>query len=617
VFDAFAYATEAISHLSQEGEISFSCYAPQGPLLEANGNRVANEEPADNQVARGRTIGIGQLFADGTPPRIGSVSMEEGGEGVVISAEDITSTEDILKVWAVIKPISFCGNIPVYSGEETIELEEVELKDLDGDGRYEGTYPDPVDTFRIHVYARDNRNTVSSPKETKIYRTEGWWDIYEPDDMRQQANNILINYPIPQPHNFHAPNDWDWVVFYGIAKRIDPETGEAMDEKYTYRIRAGNLDENCYPVIALYYEDDDEPLDWTYLKVDNTVELELELPRDGFYYVWLLHWDTGEWGGNKDYDLRVYNQDLGLPERVYGRVDDQVFGEPIHGAKITTESGGTISTHGEYHFMQIPGRWNMNASCPGIYHPYHTTIEVTAGHPVRKDINMHPLANSTTTSVSSSGCTTDAFCSDGRFCNGIERCVAGYCLAGERPCADDELFCNGEEWCDEQGDRCVHSGDPCAPDLICDEGRNLCVGCTDDGDCRDELFCNGEETCVAGVCQPGEYPCREGEECDEENDVCYPEPVPDTTTILATTTTVSSGLCITEELYGRHSKEVELLRSFRDNLLNQTPEGREIIRLYYRWSPVIVKMMEEDEKFRKEVKEMVDGMLPLIESQVE
>ena len=38
--------------------------------------------------------------------------------------------------------------------------------------------------------------------------------------------------------------------------------------------------------------------------------------------------------------------------------------------------------------------------------------------------------------------------------------------------------------------------------------------------------------------------------------------------------------------------------------------------IYYQWSPVIVKAMEEDEEFREEVKEMIDGILSLIREEV-
>jgi hypothetical protein len=47
--------------------------------------------------------------------------------------------------------------------------------------------------------------------------------------------------------------------------------------------------------------------------------------------------------------------------------------------------------------------------------------------------------------------------------------------------------------------------------------------------------------------------------------------------------------------------------------LNQTPEGRELIRLYYLWSPVIVRAMEEDEDFKEDVKGMLDGVLGMME----
>lgn len=70
-------------------------------------------------------------------------------------------------------------------------------------------------------------------------------------------------------------------------------------------------------------------------------------------------------------------------------------------------------------------------------------------------------------------------------------------------------------------------------------------------------------------------------------------------------------------IYGDHSKETELLRSFRDNILSQTPDGQEIIRLYYEWSPLVVEVMEEDEEFREELKEMIDGIRPLIRETVE
>ncbi|GAG09227.1 unnamed protein product, partial [marine sediment metagenome] len=90
-----------------------------------------------------------------------------------------------------------------------------------------------------------------------------------------------------------------------------------------------------------------------------------------------------------------------------------------------------------------------------------------------------------------------------------------------------------------------------------------------------------------------------------------------TTTALITTTTSIEELCPTELLYGEHSNEAELLRHWRDNVLSNVPEGREIIRLYYEWSPVMVKALEEDEEFKEEVKELIEGILPLLGPEAE
>ena len=85
-----------------------------------------------------------------------------------------------------------------------------------------------------------------------------------------------------------------------------------------------------------------------------------------------------------------------------------------------------------------------------------------------------------------------------------------------------------------------------------------------------------------------------------------------TTTIVSTTTTTTEGACPAEEIYGEDAEETQLLRYFRDNVLHQTPEGRELIKLYYHWGPEIVRTMEEDEEFKKHLNEMIDGFLELM-----
>ena len=64
--------------------------------------------------------------------------------------------------------------------------------------------------------------------------------------------------------------------------------------------------------------------------------------------------------------------------------------------------------------------------------------------------------------------------------------------------------------------------------------------------------------------------------------------------------------CISETIYGENSFEVEYLRYLRDNILIHTTEGQEIIRLYYKWSPVLANTLEEDEELKENVKELID-----------
>lgn len=70
--------------------------------------------------------------------------------------------------------------------------------------------------------------------------------------------------------------------------------------------------------------------------------------------------------------------------------------------------------------------------------------------------------------------------------------------------------------------------------------------------------------------------------------------------------------CPAAYLYGESSEEVLLLRWFRDHVLRTTPEGKQIITLYYQWSPLLLKGMEEDDALQEEVKKVVDHLAGLL-----
>jgi hypothetical protein len=75
---------------------------------------------------------------------------------------------------------------------------------------------------------------------------------------------------------------------------------------------------------------------------------------------------------------------------------------------------------------------------------------------------------------------------------------------------------------------------------------------------------------------------------------------------------VDSDDCFFERLYGTHSENTQLLRCLRDSLLVKSKEGREIIRLYEQYNFLIIALITEDPFLEKELKEILDGLLPFI-----
>ncbi len=167
-------------------------------------------------------------------------------------------------------------------------------------------------------------------------------------------------------------------------------------------------------------------------------------------------------------------------------------------------------------------------------------------------VNTRGLPNLGQTFDGCGGCTVDADCDDGIFCNGAETCVAGACQPGvvvdcddavacttdscnettaqcdnlsNDPSCDDGLYCNGAEFCDVifgcQAGSTIDCDDGVAcTDDSCNESTDSCDSATNNAHCDDGLFCNGSETCDGGLgCVAGSDPCG-GLPCDEATDSC-------------------------------------------------------------------------------------------------
>lgn len=144
-------------------------------------------------------------------------------------------------------------------------------------------------------------------------------------------------------------------------------------------------------------------------------------------------------------------------------------------------------------------------------------------------------------------CIEAAHCDDGVSCTD-DACESHVCVhrANDELCPDNELYCDGVEYCDaELG--CVHTGGPCPPGEFCDEATDSCGDCLVDADCNDSVPCT-VDSCVSGgcvytpddgLCQDDGYhcngleycdaaegclsagdPCKEGSYCNEEANSC-------------------------------------------------------------------------------------------------
>lgn len=140
-------------------------------------------------------------------------------------------------------------------------------------------------------------------------------------------------------------------------------------------------------------------------------------------------------------------------------------------------------------------------------------------------------------SLDAAECSTHKQCDDELFCNGVEQCAEGRCVAAAaEPSCDDEVDCTTDA-CSTTTDACtnVPNHDACTDDgaSIC-EATLGCVGqtCTLPAECDDGVFCNGDEQCdlagggALGVCRAGTSPtCLDlaactVDSCDSGLDAC-------------------------------------------------------------------------------------------------
>jgi hypothetical protein len=75
--------------------------------------------------------------------------------------------------------------------------------------------------------------------------------------------------------------------------------------------------------------------------------------------------------------------------------------------------------------------------------------------------------------------------------------------------------------------------------------------------------------------------------------------------------------CAAEAIYGENSEQIEMLRAYRDNILSKTPEGQELIKTYYKFSPTVTEFLERNPVLKNKAKRLIESMLPGIREKVE
>ncbi len=139
----------------------------QHPMIDDNGNGTGND-PDDGSLALSVYIGSGtEIYGDA--PIIGSVSPEQtisGTTSALIYADNVTDSDGIARVWAIIRPPYFSQG---SSENPVVELPTIELTHA-GENRYEGVYNsfNITGTYQISIYAIDGAGNTAQPELTTI-----------------------------------------------------------------------------------------------------------------------------------------------------------------------------------------------------------------------------------------------------------------------------------------------------------------------------------------------------------------------------------------------------------------------------------------------------------------
>jgi hypothetical protein len=78
-----------------------------------------------------------------------------------------------------------------------------------------------------------------------------------------------------------------------------------------------------------------------------------------------------------------------------------------------------------------------------------------------------------------------------------------------------------------------------------------------------------------------------------------------------------TGSCFLKKSLGEDSPQVAMLQRFRDLVLGKSAQGKQYVRLYYRYSPEILAMMQKDAELAGDINQCAVSLMLLVEQMLQ
>ncbi|ETR72835.1 MAG: NHL repeat containing [Candidatus Magnetoglobus multicellularis str. Araruama] len=359
---------------------ALACAFPgQVPMLDDNGNGIPNESGLDGTLAEKHRVGCGIMMADDFPI-IGSVSPEISLTSTHTSelyVDSVSSTREILKVWAVINPPSLAYQQLMHQSppSEIIEMT------LSGD-RYSCMWDhfDRYGSYQIAFFAEDILNNVSLPVNTTIFQ-KSCADVYESDNHFDLSQIIVPDNLFAQKHNFHEPDDTDWCLFFGV-------------KDVTYSIEAFDLGNKCDVVLELYKDDGQTLIKgaWNWSGTGTNEFMSWQCPEDNTYYLKIYnHLETS--GLDTGYAIKIYRPIGVFPGFISGLIKDSRTNQPVPAVRLRTVNGtgsGISDRNGIYVIVDEEGIYTLDAWVKD-YEKFNKNVRIFPLDETPLNIFLNPL----------------------------------------------------------------------------------------------------------------------------------------------------------------------------------------------------------------------------------